>query len=143
MSTSQQKEFTELTESLLNHLIGFLRFMRGNGYHIGIQEELDVMKMAEFSGLLEPQRMRWGLRALLCSSSDDWQHFNKLFDAYWKPANRTREHRRSYLNRMDSNIGLGGQQGGAQVAEVDRAEQGDDGDAGDDDDGDGDDEETV
>ncbi|MEE8388038.1 MAG: VWA domain-containing protein [Acidiferrobacterales bacterium] len=132
MSASQQKEFAELTESLLGHLVGFLRFMRGNGYHLGIQEELDVMKMAEFSGLLEPQRMRWGLRALLCSSSDDWQRFNKLFDSYWNPDTRTREQRHNYSNKMDSRNGPGGQHGGgSQVAEADNAEQGDASDAGD------------
>lgn len=131
-SVSQQQEFAPLTNALLDRLIGFLRFLRGNGYHIGIQEELDVMRMAEFSGLLDPRRMRWGLRALLCSNNDDWQRFDELFDAYWKPANRTREQRSNYSKKMDSKNGLAGQQGGGnQVAEADHAEQGDDGDAGD------------
>ena len=76
--------------------------------------------------------MRWGLRALLCSSCDDWQRFDELFDAYWKPANHIREQRSSYSKKMDSKNGLGGLLGGGnQVAEADHAEQGDDGDAGD------------
>lgn len=132
MNASQQKEVAGLTDKLLDRLVGFLRFMRDNGCHLGIQEELDVMKMAEFAGLLEPRRMRWGLRALLCSCSEDWQRFDELFDAYWKPANRTREQRSSYSKKMDSQNGLGGQPGGNnKVAEADHAEQGDDGDASD------------
>lgn len=135
-SVSQQQEFAELSvklpDTLLERLVGFLRFMRSNGYHLGIQEDLDVMKMTEFTGLLEPRRMRWGLRALLCSSCDDWQHFDELFDAYWKPANRIRLQRSSYSKKMERKNGLSGLLGGGnQVAEADHAEQGDDSDAGD------------
>ena len=43
---SQQEDF-ELADTLLDHLLGFLHHMRSNGFHLGIQEELDVMKMAE------------------------------------------------------------------------------------------------
>ena len=132
MASVIQQDDLMLAESLLNRLLGFLRLMRSNGYHIGIQEEMDVMKMAELNGLLEPRRIRWGLRALLCSCSDDWQRFDELFDTYWKPANRTREQRSSYAKKIDRKNGLGGQQsGGSQVSESDHAEQGDDSDAGD------------
>lgn len=131
VSVSQQDDYM-LAESLLDRLLGFLRLMRSNGYQLGIQEEIDVMKMAEFSGLLEPRRMRWGLRALLCSCSDDWQRFDELFDAYWKTANRSREQRSSFAKKIDRKNGLGGQQGcGNQVTEADHVEQGDDGDADD------------
>lgn len=132
-SVNQQQKYAEMTDTLLDRLVGFLRFMRANNYRLGIQEELDVMKMAEHTGLLEPRRIRWGLRALLCSSFDDWQRFDELFNAYWKPANRTKEQRSNYSKKMDSKNGLGGHQQGCgnQVAEADHAEQGDDGDAGD------------
>lgn len=138
-----QKELAALADTLLDRLVGFLRFMRGNGYHLGIQEQLDMLKLAEIgaefeeeiSGLLEPRRMRWGLRALLCSSYDDWQRFDELFDAYWKHANRTRVQRSSYSKKMDGNNGLNNGvkpgSGSSQVAEADHAEQGDSSDAGD------------
>jgi len=136
MSAGLQQEYAELPDtlsvSLLGRLIGFLRFMRGNGYQVGIQEDHDVIRMAEFTGLLDRRRVRWGLRALLCSNCDDWQHFDELFDAYWKPLNRTQEQRSSHSEKMDSKNGLAGQQGGGdQVAEADHAEEGDDSDAGD------------
>lgn len=131
MSARQQQELIEVTDNVLDRLVGFLRFMRTNGYLLGIREQLDVMRLAEFSGLLEPRRLRWGLRAIVCSSADDWRHFDELFDAYWKPANRNREQRSSYAKKMDKKNGLGGQQGGGnQVAEADHAQEGDDCDAG-------------
>jgi len=131
VNVSQQNDFV-LADTLLDHLLGFLHHMRSNGFHLGIQEELDVMEMADSGALLQQKRLRWGLRALLCSCSDDWQRFDKLFDTYWKPANRTREQAASYSKKMDSKKGLdGGQQGtGGEAAEADHAEEGDDSDAG-------------
>lgn len=132
VGVNQQDDFV-LADTLIDRLLGFLHHMRGNGFHLGIQEELDVMKMAESGALLQQKRLRWGLRALLCSCSDDWQRFDNLFDSYWKPANRTREQAASYSKKMDSKAGLdSGQQGaGGEAKEADHAEQGDDSDAAD------------
>lgn len=132
MSSITQQDDFELADTLLDRLLGFLHHMRSNGFHLGIAEELDVMKMAESGVLLQQKRLRWGLRALLCSCTDDWQRFDKLFDTYWKPANRTREQAASYSKQMDRKKGLdGGQQGGGgEAVEADHAEEGDDSDAG-------------
>ena len=97
---SQQEDF-ELADTLLDHLLGFLHHMRSNGFHLGIQEELDVMKMAESGILLQQKRLRWGLRALLCSCADDWRRFDELFDAFWITPNGTREQASSYSKQMD------------------------------------------
>lgn len=131
VNVSQQKDFV-LADTLLDRLLGFLHHLRSNGFHLGIQEELDVIKMTESGALLQQKRLRWGLRALLCSCTDDWRRFDQLFDTYWKPANRTREQAASYSKKIESKNGLdGGQQGGGDEAvEADQAEQGDDSDAG-------------
>lgn len=133
MTKASQEDDFDLQDRLLDRLLGFLQRLRENGFHLGIQEELDVMKIAESGALLQQKRLRWGLRALLCSCTDDWQRFDKIFDTYWKPANRTREQPASYSKKMDSKKGLdGGQQGsGGEAAEADHAEEGDDSDAGD------------
>lgn len=116
---------------LIARLTGFIRFMRGNGYQVGVQEELDALRIAEHDDILNRQRLRWGLRALLCSSNEEWERFDELFDAYWKPANSSREVPATHARRLDSRHGLGGEQGNrSQVAEADQAEQGDDADAG-------------
>ncbi|MDH5424159.1 MAG: VWA domain-containing protein [Gammaproteobacteria bacterium] len=131
-NSSEQNDFV-LEDTLLDRLLGFLQHLRSNGFHLGIQEELDVMKIADSGALLQQKRLRWGLRALLCSCTDDWQRFDRLFDTYWKPANSKREQAASYAKKMDSKKGLDGGQpgGGGEAAEADHAEEGDDSDAGD------------
>lgn len=131
-NTSLQDNFV-LADTLLERLVGFLHHMRSNGFHVGIREELDVMKMAESGALLQRKRLRWGLRALLCSCCDDWQRFDTLFDSYWKPANRTKEEAAFYSKKLDSKKDLDSshQGGGGEVAETDHAEDGDDSDADD------------
>ena len=80
VNLSQQHDVV-LSDTLLDRLLGFLQHLRSNGFHLGIQEEMDVMSIAESGALLQQKRLRWGLRALLCSCSDDWQRFDKLFDS--------------------------------------------------------------
>lgn len=129
----KQQDGFVLTDTLLERLLGFLRHMRSHGFHLGIQEELDVMKMAKSGILLQRQRMHWGLRAVLCSCSDDWHRFDTLFDSYWKPANSSREEAAFYSKKLDSKKGLDGGEkgGGGEVAETDHAEEGDDSNAAD------------
>lgn len=117
--------------ALLARLVGFIRFMRGNAYQVGVQEELDALRIIEHGDVMNRQRLRWGLRALICSSNEDWERYDELFDAYWKPANRSREVPASHAKNLDSQNGLGGEQGNrAQLAETDQAQQGDDSNAG-------------
>ncbi|MEK9777304.1 MAG: hypothetical protein VW339_14375, partial [Quisquiliibacterium sp.] len=40
------------------------------------------------SGLLERDLLRWSLRSLLCGRADEWRRFDRLFDAWFLPANR-------------------------------------------------------
>jgi len=134
MANGRQQDDFVLADRLLDRVLGFLQHLRSNGFHLGIQEELDVMTIAGSGALLQQKRLRWGLRALLCSCADDWQRFDRLFDSYWKPANSKREQAAPYSKKIDRKKGLaGGQQGtGGEAAEADHAQDGDDSDAGDD-----------
>ena len=64
-------------------LIGFLRLLRDNGFGLGMAESLDALRLARRVDLARAQQLRWGLRALLCSSEADWRRFDPLFDGYW------------------------------------------------------------
>jgi uncharacterized protein with von Willebrand factor type A (vWA) domain len=78
---------------LLARLVGFTRFVRENGFQVGIQESLDAARLAADRDLLDSQLLRWGLRSLLCTRRKDWEAFDALFDAYWwhaSPKERTR-----------------------------------------------------
>jgi uncharacterized protein with von Willebrand factor type A (vWA) domain len=76
-----------ITTTLQSRLVEFVRLARENGFCVGIAEEIDAQRVALFCGVTNPTRLRWGLRSLLCSSQDDWERFDELFDAYWRPGN--------------------------------------------------------
>ncbi len=76
-----------LADQLQARLVEFVRLARGNDFRVGVAEEIDAQQVASLCGLRDPQRLRWGLRALLCSDQDDWERFDDLFDAYWRRAN--------------------------------------------------------
>ena len=77
----------QLAGLLQRRLVEFVRLARSNNFRVGVAEELDAQKVALSCGITASTRLRWGLRALLCSSQDDGQRFDELYDAYWHPAN--------------------------------------------------------
>ncbi len=66
-------------------LLEFVHLAREKGFCVGISEEIDAQRIALMCGIMHPRRLRWGLRSLLSSDQDDWERFDELFDAYWKP----------------------------------------------------------
>jgi uncharacterized protein with von Willebrand factor type A (vWA) domain len=64
-------------------LLEFARLARHNGFQLGAEESLDALKLAREVGVLEPRRLRAGLRSLFCANSSDWRRFDEMFDAYW------------------------------------------------------------
>lgn len=77
----------QLADFLQMRLVEFVRLARSNNFRVGVAEELDAQNVALKCGLGDSKRLRWGLRALLCSDQDDWQRFDELFDAFWLPGN--------------------------------------------------------
>ena len=45
-------------------------------------------------GVLDMPILRWSLQSLLCGRSDEWRRFDKLFDAWFLPANRWQQPQR-------------------------------------------------
>jgi uncharacterized protein with von Willebrand factor type A (vWA) domain len=68
---------------LTRRLVGFVRLLRDNDFALGLREAEDAVRAAEAAGFGEPEPLRRGLRALLCSCERDWRQFDELFDAYW------------------------------------------------------------
>jgi uncharacterized protein with von Willebrand factor type A (vWA) domain len=64
-------------------LVGFVRLLRANGFALGLSEAEDAPRAADAAGLLAPDALRHGLRALLCSCERDWRRFDELYDFYW------------------------------------------------------------
>ena len=80
-------EERQLAHFLQTRLVEFVRLARSNNFQVGVAEELDAQNVALKCGLDSSMRLRWGLRALLCSDQDDWERFDELYDAFWHPAN--------------------------------------------------------
>ncbi len=69
-------------------LAGFPGFLRANGFAVGGGDGVEVLRTAERVGVLNPHILRWSLQALLCGRVEEWQRFDKLFDAWFLPANK-------------------------------------------------------
>ncbi len=69
---------------LINRLNGFTRHVRQHRFNVGIEESLDSQRLAEKIGITNKQHIKLGLKSLLCSSSSDWEGFDRLFDNYWE-----------------------------------------------------------
>lgn len=122
-SISMQDDFdVGAEERIIVRLMGFARLLRENGFLVGVQEELDVLRMAALADAFDVRRMRGDLRALLCSDAGDWDRYEDLFDAYWRRPNRHATVRASGspLNAQVS-AGSGAMPRGGRAAEADRA----------------------
>jgi len=133
LATMQPGADSGLAAVLQERLVEFVRLVRAQDFHVGVAEEVDAQRVALSCDLTDSQRLHWGLRALLCSDQDEWERFDALFDAYWRPANMHSRYEPSPAAPVDRE--LNGQGGGADhqgaAAEADSATSGEDADAGD------------
>jgi len=81
-------EGTSLEERAGNRLAQFPTFLHANGFVVGAGAGMEVLRVAEQVGLLDRDVLRDSLRALLCGRADEWRRYNKLFDAWFLPANQ-------------------------------------------------------
>lgn len=76
-----------LTEQVLE----FLRVLQNEGFHIGVGERLDALKVCRHVSIINPKLMYWGLQSLVATNPEEWTHFDSLFRSYWLPT-RARKH---------------------------------------------------
>jgi len=110
-------------------LTDFVRQARSNGFRLGVREVTEALQIAERVGITDRQRMRWGLRSLMCSNHEDWQRFDELFDTYWMPANRCSTVESSHGGRLDRGLLVARLAGGEAESSADRSQNAHDGDA--------------
>ncbi len=77
-----------LEARLSTRLAGFPGFLRANGFAVGGGDAVEVLRTAQRVGVMDPHILRWSLQALLCGRVEEWQRFDKLFDAWFLPANK-------------------------------------------------------
>ena len=61
-------------------IVNFCRFLRDNGFSAGVTETLDSLTAAP---LVPADSIHFVLRAELCSSKEEWDRFDDLFEEFW------------------------------------------------------------
>jgi uncharacterized protein with von Willebrand factor type A (vWA) domain len=77
----------EFSEHLTRRVVEFIRHARNNNFRVGIAEQVDALKVAEYCYISDKYAFKLGLKALICSNEDDWTKFDEVFDAYWLSSN--------------------------------------------------------
>ena len=117
-------------DTLVVRILEFVRFVRENDFHIGVQEELDALTVAKHCNILDQKRLHWGLRSLLCSNSNEWNRFDKLFSLFWLQHVRRSNYVQGSNPGGKLSIDAATQNSGEsrEIRGADRAQQGEEGD---------------
>jgi uncharacterized protein with von Willebrand factor type A (vWA) domain len=89
MLTGDAAFAVELSAIVRARLTGFTGFLRANSFGVGGADAVSVLDTGAKMGILDPQVLRWSLKALLCGRGDEWRRFDRLFDAYFLPPNKS------------------------------------------------------
>jgi uncharacterized protein with von Willebrand factor type A (vWA) domain len=73
-------------ESLASRIVEFCRFCRESGLSAGVKESVDALDATRAVGVSDREILKAALRAVLCSSKEEWDQFDELFDAFWNAA---------------------------------------------------------
>lgn len=111
-------------ESIEQAIVEFCRFARANGLIVGVKESLDALRAVEAIGIADPERFKFALRAVMCSSKADWELFEDIFEDYWSIQPRNSRFKRQQTTKsfleissqlQGSNLPLTGQSDTAPV----------------------------
>ena len=68
---------------LVGAVVEFCRFVRANGIASGTKETIDCLRALQAVRSANVDTFRFTLRAVLCSSKEEWILFDDLFVAFW------------------------------------------------------------
>lgn len=75
-----------MPESFVATLVAFCRFLRANGIPAGPKQTVTAMAAAQAVGIANGTHLKAALRAVLCSSKEEWNLFDELFATFWNGA---------------------------------------------------------
>lgn len=75
--------FSEDSEDFAGRIVRFCRFVRERGISGGVQESLGALRAAAALKAVGLDDLKSGLRSVLCSSKEEWDLFEELFEAFW------------------------------------------------------------
>ena len=98
-------------------IIEFCRFARANGVSAGTKETIDCLRAARAVADADMDTFRFALRAILCSSEEEWALFEDLFTTFWgEPDPRPETRSNNPARRRLSPRALGHEKGSKMLA---------------------------
>src|SRR5215831_20445598 len=64
-------------------IVEFCRVAAEQGLPAGVKETLLSLQAVEAVGIADRAQVKFALRAILCSSKDDWDAFHNIFESFW------------------------------------------------------------
>lgn len=91
-------------ETPSRRLIGFVRYLRREGFNVGTQEGLDAVQAVVLAQPWEASLLRDALRPITCRDHEEWQRFDTLFERYWLRVPDGRSAAQSAAERIDPRL---------------------------------------
>jgi uncharacterized protein len=87
---------------MVGAVVEFCRFVRANGVGSGTKETIDCLRALQAVRSTNVDILRFTLRAVLCSSKEEWILFDDLFIAFWAEGENGRgtRSRKSVVSRL-------------------------------------------
>src|SRR5450432_1123459 len=103
--TIMSKITPETESNFAEIVVEFCRFLRSEGINSGVNDSVAAVEATAIVGVRDREVLRMALRAVLCSSKDDWDLFDDLFWIFWRDADsvagrRERERRTKAKKEM-------------------------------------------
>ncbi len=78
-----EAELIRRRTSLMENLIGFVRFLRTKGYPLGPEEEKDALQAMAMCAAKDQEEFMFILRSVMAKDRRQWRKFEELFQEYW------------------------------------------------------------
>lgn len=73
-----------MQNNLATRVIEFCRFARDRGLSTAVTESVNVLEAVRAAGVAERESFKIVLRAVLCSSKENWDLFDEIFESFWR-----------------------------------------------------------
>jgi uncharacterized protein with von Willebrand factor type A (vWA) domain len=83
-------DWADGTDGLQDRIVEFCRLARASGFNAGVKETIDALESASLVGVAERASLKSALRAVLCSSKEEWDRFDGIFEQFWSPGGHTK-----------------------------------------------------
>jgi len=105
LNENEQPDLCSAPNDLPGAIVRFCRFARRNGLDAGPGETISCLRVLRSARLTDLEAVKYGLKSILCSSKEECDLFEKIFETFWGPGGRcsvsaARDRPRAELSRQ-------------------------------------------